>query len=198
MTRTSVSVNDNFENQLKDNCKCSCGKNGKSTKDHCIEIASKYTTMIKCNCLKSNKGCSSSCYCKNCNNPFGKRSSVEAPPQKRNKHEWQKYPHTSSYQYAIDKGEEVFSGPLTMVEFFIFDILDYCEEEGIEQTAASIIQICNQVLQSVCNCETVLPVSYKTTEQAKAFLKMHLKLLDTFDVLCKNQFDCNNCQELLD
>ena len=57
-----ISTGDNIENPSKDNGKCSCGKNDKSNEDHCTEITSKYTTIIKCKCLNSKKCCSLSCY----------------------------------------------------------------------------------------------------------------------------------------
>ena len=174
--------------------KCSCGKNDKTIQEHCIEIKSKYTTQIRCKCLKYNKGCHSSCYCKNCSNPLGRRLSGDTPPRKRQKHEWL---HTNSYQFGVYKGEDVSSGPLTMLEFFTFEnILMYCEEEGIDQTPLNIIQIYNQILMSVKKSETSLPLFFKTTEEASSFIKMHQKLLETFNILCKNQFDWNACKEL--
>jgi len=68
---------------------CRCGKNDKEDKEHCIEIASKYASLIKCSCLKNNSGCQESCYCKNCNNPLGKKQCSERPKRKRSKYEWQ-------------------------------------------------------------------------------------------------------------
>ena len=178
--------------------KCSCGKNDKTNQDHCIAIKSKYTTQIRCKCLKNDKVCHSSCYCKNCNNPLGKRISGKIPPRKRQKHEWQNYSQMNSYQFGIFKGEDVSSGPLTMLEFFIFEnILMYCEEEGIDQTPSNITQIYSQILMSAKSSEAALPLYFKTIEEASSFIKMHNKLLETFDVLCKNQFDWNACKEIL-
>ena len=67
-----VSIIPDSEEPLKQSSACRCGKNDKGNKEHYIEITSKYTTLIKCPCLKSNLGCQESCYCKNCNNPLGK------------------------------------------------------------------------------------------------------------------------------
>ena len=193
-----VSIIPDNEEPLKHTSPCRCGKNDKGSKEHCIKIASKYTAVIKCPCLKRNSGCQELCYCKNCNNPLGKKRHSEMPRRKRSKHEWQNYPQTSSFQFAQVKGEDISTGSLTMLEFFVFEnIFSFCEEEGIEQTASNIITIYNKILASAQNTDAVcLPLTYKTIEQAKAIIKMHLKLLVTFDVLCKNQFNWNSCKEI--
>jgi len=191
-----VSMSADTGDASKDFCKCSCGKNSKTDKQHCVEIQSKYSTQIRCKCLKLNKACHSSCYCKNCGNPLGRRLSGLPPPRKRQRHEWQDYPQMTSYQFGIFKGEDVSSESFTMLEFFVLEnIFVYCEEEGIDQSSENIIQIYNQVLKSIKNSETSLPVFFKTSEQASTFIKMHEKLLETFNVLCHNQFDWNNCKE---
>ena len=42
----------------------------------------------------------------------------------------------NSYQFGVYKGEDVSSGPLTLLDFFIFEnIITYCEEEGIDQSS---------------------------------------------------------------
>ena len=79
---------------------------------HCQVL---HTNSIKC--LNYNKACHSSCYCKSCSNPLGRQFSGAAPPRKRQKHEWQNYPTMNSYQFGVYKGEDVSSGPLTMLEF---------------------------------------------------------------------------------
>jgi len=53
-----VSISTESDISLQDACKYSSGKNDKSNKEHCIQINSKYTSIIKCKCLKNNKGCS--------------------------------------------------------------------------------------------------------------------------------------------
>lgn len=104
----------------------------------------------------------------------------------------------SSLQFTVHKREDVSTGPLTVLEFFIFEnILTYCDENGIEQTLINIIQTYNQILMSVNDSVTVLPLIDKTTEQANVFIKMYLKLSTIFKVLCENQFDWNFCKEIL-
>lgn len=193
-----VSILPDSEEQPKKTSHCRCGKNDKDGKEHCHEIASKYTTVVKCPCLKSNLGCQELCYCKNCNNPLGMKQYSDIPRRKRSKHDWQNYPQTNSLQFAELKGEDVSSGSLTMLEFFVFEnIFSFCEEEGVEQTPSNVINIYNKILTSAQSTDGVcLPLTYKTIEQAKGIIKMHLKLLVTFDVLCKNQFDWNSCKEV--
>ena len=105
----------------------------------------------------------------------------------------------NSFQFVQLKGEDVSSGSLTMLEFFVFEnIFSYCEEEGIEQTPSNIVQIYNKILTSTCSTDSIcLPLYYKTIEQAEAVIKMHLKLIVTFDILCKNHFDWNSCKEVI-
>jgi len=143
----------------------------------------------------NDKVCHSSFYC---NNPLVKRISGEIPPRKRHKHEWQNYSQMNSYQFGIFKGEDVSSGPLTMLKFFMFEnILMHCEEEGIDHTPSNITQIYSQILMSAKSSEIALPLYFKTIKEASSFIKRHNKLLETFDVLCKNQFDWNACKEIL-
>lgn len=48
---------------------CSCGKNAvdKDT-THCVPIPAKYTSTIRCPCLKDKRVCTSHCRCRNCGN----------------------------------------------------------------------------------------------------------------------------------
>ena len=48
---------------------CTCGKNAVTQEaESCVPITSKYTTTIRCSCLKSNRMCTSLCRCVNCGN----------------------------------------------------------------------------------------------------------------------------------
>ena len=73
-----------------DPVRCGCGKNDTSGQTHCHEQGSKYTTNIRCVCVKAGVGCSERCRCKNCTNPCGQHQLSGIPRRKRAKHQWQK------------------------------------------------------------------------------------------------------------
>ena len=66
--------------------KCSCGRNDKNMdKTHCCAIETKYTTIIRCPCLRSGKKCEKLCQCKNL-----KGNKPSQPRKSRERHTWQK------------------------------------------------------------------------------------------------------------
>ena len=95
--------------------RCNCGKNtiGKDI-THCVPIKSKYTSIIRCPCLKNKKACTSHCRCRNCNND------KEPATRKR---------HRQSHQITIDKsaifgckeGEDMYPGSRSTLEFFVLE-----------------------------------------------------------------------------
>lgn len=110
---------------------CTCGKNlSTSERMHCTEIATKYTTIIRCACLKSGRKCTVKCRCRNCGNEYGTRpnsSDTETPSRKRRKRTHQiKVPKSSIFGATI--GEEMENGKRTILEFFILEgILQFFE-----------------------------------------------------------------------
>ena len=113
---------------------CSCGKSV-TLQSHCIPLKNRYTTTIKCSCLKAENGCSQACRCKNCANPHGSReasSNAGAPKRKRQRHKWQQDTQKSAL-YGIKLGEEMSPGRRTILEFFILEgIFQHCEVEDAE------------------------------------------------------------------
>ena len=176
---------------------CSCGKNDKEDKLHCQEIKCKYTTVIRCHCLKNKRACSEYCRCKNCGNKLGKRVVHETHQRKRRKHEWQMFRQLSSIEFADVKLEQLSAGPLTIMEFFVLEnVLVYCEEEAIEPTPENISKLYGHILATTTLSSPTLPLSHKNERDISTFLAMHQKNLANFQWLCRNQLDWNTNNEL--
>ena len=84
MSNTSSEASQSSASKINEN-RCTCGQKGKhySTEYRCISIQKKYTSVIYCPCLASNRSCTSECICNNCNNPKGTRQTISLPPRKR-------------------------------------------------------------------------------------------------------------------
>ena len=139
-TEESIEQEQSIEKEQCDDHMCHCGKNDKTTALHCKEINYKYTTLIRCECLKKNRTCKESCKCKNCSNPLGKKPEVNKHKRKREKHDWQAYQHQSSIEFAKEKKEDLAFGSITIAEYFIMEnTLLYLNDEQIEPTPRNIL-----------------------------------------------------------
>jgi len=119
----------------------------RNTETHCRIIKHTYTTTVRCACLKSGTCCRMNCHCKNCDNPCGPRPEVLVQSRKGFKHEWQEHKHMSSRKFANTKQEELASGLLTKVEFFVLgNILAFCCEEDIDATPDNMSKVYDRVL----------------------------------------------------
>ena len=176
--------------------KCSCGKTNRGEQAHCQEIQHKYTTTVRCPCLKNKLGCSLDCSCKNCHNPNGQNITADRPKRKRAKHDWQQVDHHTSLEFAKMKHELLSSGPLTKFEFFLLEnILTYCSEEGIDETPENISSIYDSI-QTHIQTDPSLPMSTKSIQDITKFLDIHKKNLAVFTALCEMQLQWNLGNEL--
>ena len=126
---------------------CACGRDDKTEKTHCQEIAQKYTTIVRCKCLLNKAGCSNACRCKNCANPCGKKENISKHSRKRFRHEWQGYAKENSAEFATNRGEEVETGPFSTLEYFVLvNIVEIGEEHGFDMDAQNILHVYQQVL----------------------------------------------------
>ena len=173
---------------------CVCGKNSSTNKTHCHEIKHKYTTSVRCACLKNGTSCKVNCRCKNCENPCGQRPLVDVPRRKRAKHDWQEHRQLSSIQFAQKKKEQLSSGPLTKVEFFLMvNILEYCCEEDIDATPDNIFSIYDKIFASVD--DPTIPLRPMTKQRIQDFLSLHQKCLTIFTTMCGMQLEWNMSKE---
>ena len=116
--------------------KCSCGKKGGKGTPCALQL-NHYTT--RCKCYHKQKGCSTSCKCNNCHNPFGRRSKHSPKTNfKRNRpsHTNQKFPlrgrKTSLYMKNIGGDTDSLSvGKTTDMEYLL--ISSILEEIGANQ-----------------------------------------------------------------
>lgn len=155
-------------------------------------IKHKYTTAVRCACVKNGTGCKVNCRCKNCENPCGQRSSVDVPRRKHAKHEWQAHQHVNSREFAQKRQEELSDEPLTKVEFFLLeDILVYCDDEDIEAAPANISVIYERILASVGQNNPNIPLRRITEQQIDNFLRLHHIFFYIFRKLCEMQLDWN-------
>ena len=100
---------------------CTCGRGDKSSSTHCILKEAKYTTVVRCPCLKQKKPCTLQCSCRNCHNEHGQRlATTKSPMRKRKKHKWQVHIPTSM-KYGIQMGEKNSPGNRSMFELFVME-----------------------------------------------------------------------------
>ena len=189
---------ESIEAEQCNDCMCNCGKNDKTTASHCKEINYKYTTLIRCKCLKKNHACKESCKCKNCNNLLGKKPEVNKRKRKREKHDWQAYQYKSSTEFANEKNEILAFGSTTVEEYFVIEnILLYLNDDQlhIEPTSQNILIAYNQILPYANHLHPMVPIRQQTVEQFEKFLVLHDKKLQIFASLCDNQLNWNALKE---
>lgn len=125
------SVSDSNSVNSVSNSSCTCGKNDKLNKNHCVSTTSKYGSVItQCPCLSSGKGCNRECKCKRCDNPKGASSTSSSPPKrKRYKHDWQiSVPKSADFLMMTE--ECISAGSVTVLEYFVLEyIIQYCSQE---------------------------------------------------------------------
>ena len=167
---------------------CTCGKNDKNKESHhCVPITSKYTTVVRCPCLKNGKGCLK-CKCKNCNNPLGKfvQCTEEGPKRKRFKHENQKNIPKSAI-YAAQCGEELSLGKRTTLEYFVLEgLFKHCQNAGLE-SISDMSTIYSSVVELASSFEENLPISPKTDIEMEKFKAEHFHNINVFKELCYGQ-----------
>ena len=189
---------ESIEAEQCNDCMCNCGKNDKTIASHCKEINYKYTTLIRCKCLKKTHACKESCKCKNCNNPLGKKPEVNKRKRKREKHDWQTYQYKSSTEFANEKNEILAFGSTTVEEYFVIEnILLYLNDDQlhIEPTSQNILIAYNQILPYANHLHPMVPIRQQTVEQFEKFLVLRDKKLQIFASLCDNQLNWNALKE---
>ena len=161
---------------------CSCGKDDKTQQTHCQETIRKYAAIIKCKCLQNKSGCSDACRCRNCSNPCGKKEKMFKHPRKRYHHEWQNHTHENSVTFAKSRKEDILTGPFSILEYFVLaNIVDSCEDNGLETDAPTILSIYNQVVS--INSD----INPRKQPDIEHFMQLHKNNLTIFSQLCHNQ-----------
>ena len=155
---------------------CTCGKNDVrgSSAHHCTPVVTKYSTTIRCKCVKSGRGCSQDCRCKNCGNEFGLRPNIVDPPKcKRPRHVMQRT-IPKSVVFSLQQEEDITSGTRSILEFFVLEgIIAHCKDENIEQNPENVQTIFNSVTEIATSFKELLPTGDKSQEQVKKFLEEH-------------------------
>lgn len=170
---------------------CTCGKNSKSsmTVINCVPVTSKYTSTIRCWCLKNNQMCTSLCRCRNCNNENGKKPNVtDEPSRKRHKHIHQVNADKSAV-FGFNMGEDVCRGNRSVLEFFILEqLLELATNSSNCQVSSQQVEnlhaMYNAVVDISDSFEEKLPIGRMTINDIQRFLREHEHNLTAFSTLC--------------
>ena len=174
---------------------CTCGKNASANEaSHCVPIKSRYTTTIRCTCLKNGKPCTMLCRCKDCGNEHGKRPNSTTPVVPARKRP--KYTHqiniAKSVQFGINVGEDMTRGKRTLLEFFVLEeITKFLKNQGSEVTVDSIFNLYGAIVEVANSFDTSLPIGNKDKDNIRTFLREHQHNLDAFTAMCCSQLFMN-------
>jgi len=100
--------------------------------------------------------------------------------------------HMSSTEFANTKQEELASGPLTKVEFFVLEnILAFCCQEDIDATPDNMSKVYDRVLAFIQQTDPTIHLSKMSKQRIENFLSLHQKCFAIFKILCDMQLDWN-------
>ena len=168
---------------------CTCGKNTTGGEgSHCVPVMSKYTTTIRCTCLRNGKPCTMLCWCRDCGNEHGKRPKPSTPARKR-----RKYMHQidipKSVQFGINAGEQMSTGKRTILEFFVLE--EIIKNQHLEVTDDALLNLYSAIVEVANSFGTTLPMGNKDKENIRTFLREHQHNLEAFSALCCSQLCMN-------
>ena len=166
---------------------CTCGRGEKGTSSHCIVKCAKYTTIVRCPCLKAKIPCTMTCACKNCSNENGRKETHNIKGQGRQRHKWQ-INIEKSMELALTRGEQVTPGVRTMFEFFILEeILNYCNTHSIEQNTQTVLMIYNAAHEISKGLLGIHSLRAKVEDDIDTFLKEHAHIVQSFQCIVVSQ-----------
>lgn len=127
----------------RDITKCRCGVNSKGNYVACSHQSGRHSS---CRCLSKGQGCSSTCACRGCNNPNGKKPSEGILKRKREPHTWQLL-NTSNKSFILNSGQVLAQGAWSEFENTVFaNILRYSQGEN---NAATIFHLFSAVVKHI-------------------------------------------------
>lgn len=177
------------EIKVDEDVKCSCGrKGGKGTP--CALQLNHYTT--RCKCYRKQRGCSISCKCSNCHNPFGcrpKRDPKTGFKRNRPSHSNQKVPlkgrKTSVFIKSV--GVDTYSlsvGKATDIEYLLVSsILEEITESGAEDVYIhlEIVHIIYSLILSIIDTMAITgPLFPRSKDEIAKILKQYLYYRESF------------------
>lgn len=167
---------------------CTCGKNAKSSTNNCVPILTKYTTTIRCWCLRNEKKCTELCRCRSCDNQYGRQPGISQPQRKRLRYSHQ-IPVGKSLIFGCEQGEDMNYGRRSTLEFFVLEgVLGFLNDcQNPVDIMSTILTIYNGICDIACSFEEKLPIGKKNMEAVKTFLREHDHNLNAFAVLCNMQ-----------
>ena len=171
--------------------KCTCGKTQQpAMKQHCIEIQKKYTSMILCPCLTAKQPCSTSCICKNCNNPHGSKSQKsKMQERKRQWHAWQStYTQEKSSMFALEHQEDISKGPCTLIEYLLVAlIVKHIYQREVECTMDTVHAIYQACIAVALAMKLTIPLGAKNKKEISNILQEYEKIRKNFEAICVTQ-----------
>ena len=172
-------------------CKCRCGcKDKESTKQHCVPLKSKYTTTVRCPCMRSGNKCTDACKCKNCSNPSGARphTKVTQARKSRRKHFWQRHISKSAI-FTTEVGEDLHTGQRTSLEYLtITEIIKHCLKNELGCDHSVVSPFYSAVVGFSKTLNTTLDLGHKTVEQVDTTIREYHHNLVAFETLSITQF----------
>ena len=160
--------------------KCRCGVNTNPVdKENQVSCTHTRNRSLSCKCLAAGTACSSSCGCKGCSNPNGRRP-THLGKRKREQHQWQKIT-VPNKKFARDKGEQLVQGVWSDFENMVLsNTLHYIQSSDLSCDASSVLTVFNSVAQYAnapyCSVELSSDVVIRVKSEAQVDSKLqHLK-----------------------
>ena len=120
-------------------CRCGRGKNANNAERLNCSKSSVYSS--RCPCLKKCRPCTSTCACKNCDNPFGKNDHIntrlesKAARRKRPRHKEQDLARSTSVKFMKLSDEQPAAGKWTPMEYYVLLAILQSQSGGKEFTS---------------------------------------------------------------
>ena len=154
---------------------CKCGINDKEKdKNRCCPNE-QYET--RCPCFKKNTKCSTDCLCKNCNNPYGKKSYISLKKRRRQAHQLQVV-NLRNREFLSKRNESISKGAWSVMESVVLrKVTDFVKTKKSSIDVKDIHQAYSEIVEVIESNNLALPIGhksitsilYKTREQKKTF-----------------------------
>lgn len=179
----SINVNDVVGGTIKEEIKsCRCGQ---GTKKKLSGIESCKVYKSGCPCFKSINGCTVSCKCIGCKNPYGQQKNedvITTISKKRRKHEMSsKLPESASFYTKREKKIPIDNQWTTLEEIFLIELMKFFAVKNIDDPV--MVYDCYLSVYS----SNVIDCSYKTMPQVLTKMNRLYKSDQVFQKLMQEQ-----------
>ncbi len=173
----SIAPQSGVVNIAKRNLSCKCGVNDKGPSvSRCCPDNPLYVS--RCPCLKEHRKCSFNCLCKGCDNPYGKKPTINKHKltRKRNAHQMQII-HLNNTEFLKKKNERVTKGEWSLFESVLLRRARLCAKqikgtdstEDVHQVYHEVVEFIKERDMNICIGEKSLAaIMYKVNQQKRA------------------------------